>query len=194
MSIISRKAAQSGARPRTETDSGARLAEFREREQTLTRELVELEHRAPQRLPAGEGGEELVAAAVSLISGTPVEVRPIRNVATVHREREVVRKAIELLSEQIENERNELQRQAVADRLTEWRALLREICVAALVLRRLNRKREAFKTELGGTPTLPCSVQPRNLFSVGVVGDQTYEFVEAVVAAGIMTRREDRPD
>lgn len=62
----------------------------------------------------------------------------MRNVQAVRHEREVVRKAIKMLSEAVEAERAELQRQAIAARLDEWRALVREIAVTVLTLHRVG--------------------------------------------------------
>jgi len=178
--------------PSPEQLNRARIAELQTRDRLLTEEMIRLEK---SQVGPSDQSREIDARARSLISGQPAEVLPTHDLGTVRLERETVRRAIKLLSDEIAAVVAEQQRQAVAERMDEWRGLIRKSVLAVVELQRLNRAREKFKKELGGMPSLPCNMAANLLLGTGeIVGDAAYRFVQDVIRAGIVTKSEVRLD
>ena len=174
--------------PSPEQLNRARIAELQTRDRLLTEEMIRLEK---SQVGPSDQSREIDARARSLISGQPAEVLPTHDLGTVRLERETVRRAIKLLSDEVAAVVAEQQRQAVAERMDEWRGLIRKSVLAVVELQRLNRAREKFKKELG----LPCNMAPNLLLGTGeIVGDAAYRFVQDVIRAGIVTESEVRLD
>jgi hypothetical protein len=176
-----------------EAELMARWLALQERDRELTAEIINLEKR-------GDGWDDQEALdldeeAFALLLGDAVSRRaPIettRDLKMVRRERQIVRRAIELCGQLLEKEAHEKQLSRLVARMDEWRKLIRQTAIAVLQLQQLNRARLEFKRSIGGQPSMPCDVAPRALLGTGeIVGPEPYSFIQSVLAAGIMTKGE----
>src|SRR5438046_2616153 len=77
-----------------------RLEELRLRDRALTEEIIRLENSGAAA--ASNAAHEIEAAARNLISGKSIAPTPVRNLAFVTRERDAVRRAQKILSDEME--------------------------------------------------------------------------------------------
>jgi hypothetical protein len=179
---------------RPETDLDRKLVDLRYRERDLDREIIDLEA-AGGLISDREVDESIDDEAHALLTGAVQSSAPIkksarRTVTIVFREREVIRRALEIGQIMSGQERADWVRNAVNDRMAAWRSLVRRRAVAALELQRVNRDTEQFKAALGGMPSLPCNTPPNALLGSAAGSGETKRYVESVLKAGIMTQGE----
>lgn len=174
------------------TDLDRKLVELRARERELDAEIIELESQGFTRTESAAPVEdEIETQAYSLLTATPPAAATSKpTVQSRYREREIIRRALEIGAEMSREERTEWQRIAISDRMNFWRSLVRETAVLVIQLQKVNRSREEFKAALGGMPSLPCNTGSAALLGVGASGDETKRFVQSVLKAGIMTQGE----
>lgn len=197
MKISNRKESHSTAAPGDrEASYKIRITALRERDHELTNEIIALEKLGTVRsdpIPA-----DFESEAYRLLIGddqsqmiSPKSTQPVRDLNIVYHERSVVQRAIELGLQMLTLEMKDTQFTNLVARMDEWRKLVRQTAIAALELQKLNRARTKFKRDVGGQPSVPCDLPPRALLGHGdYVGDETYRFIQGVLAAGIMTKGE----
>lgn len=171
-----------------------RLAQLRQRD----RELIELIIAAEAKSAPSETDDDfptLDQEAYKLLSDA-AKIAPARKPVTLkslRREREIVVRAIELGSAQLGDLRAAWAAGELSSRHGDYRDMVKQIALAIASAQNVERQRQAFIQSYGAAgarSSLPCA-----RFGLAIaLGDKStgplHEFLSAVVAAGIVTKKE----
>lgn len=177
-------------------DDPLKAKSLKAREKLLLAEQIELEHQGVRpELPAA--GPNVRDLAASLLDGSALPSReqtPGERLHAVVLERQALVLAIDALAER----ENTARRIAAAEMIQEtgdaWREIVRQRCLALLSLRRVNQEAASFRESIrrigGNSPNLICDATSGPLFGPPVVGDGAYTFLQAAMAAQIISKKE----
>lgn len=128
--------------------------------------------------------------ALALLGDGGLDLKPTKPVENLYEKRQVIDRALQLADARRTDEVSRRFAAEILRRRGEYDALITEIALAILALRRAIKSRDEFLEPLRGaigSGTLPCS---KPLPQVTVVGNDIPKFLAEAVRAGILTPKE----
>jgi hypothetical protein len=184
--------------PPTKTDpdvpeSDRRIAQLEARRVADTLEIIALEKAGGKIEPADPRETEMASRVARLLGEDHPKQPNSKSLADLYADREAIDRALAIARQRSVAEHAQIVNRRCAERLPQWRDLVRRRTLAVAMLRRLNAETDQFIADLasgGLRGGMPCEFPAAKLLGHSNTGSPAREFLEAAVAAGIITERE----